>query len=270
MSSITFSLFLSALYLRNHQLTGFSETSIMSHARVEELSDDSDPEMDDISTLPVRSGNPALKPGPSIPMRAPAQPPQLPAGHKKWHILYPIYFDAGVSRDHGRRVSKELAVPNPLAQVIFTAVQYQGLRTNFEPGKRHPKDWANPGRVRVELRDESGKWMARSIKNKHHLYRIIAEWLRQNPTAADDPLKLPIRGLPMPEGDLEPPPKPRGWHINDIIPLHSAAMTGGGVSENMLKDFQAAMQEQDPTVVSPSSTAEGASKKKKKDKGKKK
>jgi hypothetical protein len=45
-------------------------------------------------------------------------------------------------------------------------------------------------------------------------------------------------------------------------------MTGGGVSENMLRDFQAAMQGQEPG--SASSAAESSSKKKKKDKGKKK
>jgi signal recognition particle subunit SRP19 len=101
------------------------------------------------------------------------------------------------------------------------------------------------------------------------LYRVIAEYLKEHPTTEEDPLKLPIRGLPLPEGPLQPPPRPRGWHINEIVPLHSAAMTGGGVSENMLKDFQAAMQGQEPG--SASSVAESSSsKKKKKDKSKKK
>ena len=82
----------------------------------------------------------------------------------------------------------------------------------------------------------------------------------------DDPLKLQVRGLPMPEGTPPAPAVPRGWRINEIVPLHSSAMTGGGVSENMLKDFQAAMQGQEPG----SSSKAESSKKKKKDKAKKK
>jgi len=30
------------------------------------------------------------------------------------------------------------------------------LRIVFEPGKVHPKDWANPGRVRVNLKERGG------------------------------------------------------------------------------------------------------------------
>ena len=43
-------------------------------------------------------------------------------------------------------------MPNPLAREIVDACQGLGLDTVFEPGKTHPKDWANPGRVRVGLR----------------------------------------------------------------------------------------------------------------------
>ena len=43
------------------------------------------------------------------------------------------------------------------------ACQQLGLDTVFEPGKMHPKDWANPGRVRVELK--SGRGGARRVKN---------------------------------------------------------------------------------------------------------
>ena len=46
----------------------------------------------------------------------------------------------------------ERAVKNPLAREIVDACQRLGLEVVFEPGKVHPKDWANPGRVRVGLR----------------------------------------------------------------------------------------------------------------------
>lgn len=38
------------------------------------------------------------------------------------------------------------------------------------------------------------------------------------------------------------PPAPRGWKIGSILPLHSPAYSGGGVSENPLKDAMAEMQ----------------------------
>jgi signal recognition particle subunit SRP19 len=45
------------------------------------------------------------------------------------------------------------------------AVSRMGLASVFEPGKTHPRDWANPGRVRVRLRDEDGGWVAKQVKN---------------------------------------------------------------------------------------------------------
>ena len=44
------------------------------------------------------------------------------------------------------------------------AVQLLGLKTVFEPGKMHPKDWANPGRVRVLVK-EDGKARSARVKN---------------------------------------------------------------------------------------------------------
>ena len=43
----------------------------------------------------------------------------------------------------------------------------------------------------------------------------------------------------------EPPPAPaipRGWTMNTILPIHSAGLSGGGVSENMFKDMMDEMQ----------------------------
>ena len=55
-------------------------------------------------------------------------------------------------------------------------------------------------------------------------------------------LKLQIRGIPEQKEPLPPPAVPRGWKVNEILPLHSPAVTGGGVSENFLKDMMAEMQ----------------------------
>ena len=49
-----------------------------------------------------------------------------------------------------------MAVANPLAREIVDAVAGLGVKVAFEPGKTHPKDWANPGRVKVFLKELAG------------------------------------------------------------------------------------------------------------------
>lgn len=41
---------------------------------------------------------------------------------------------------------------------------------------------------------------------------------------------------------------PRGWKVGSILPLHSPAMSGGGVSENFLKEMMQEMQGQQGMV----------------------
>ncbi len=136
------------------------------HARIEELSDtDSDPEVQDISSLAVpsssASSHPSLINPADIPPPSTHRDPQITyttdaSVSKTWPCLYPVYFDASRTRDEGRRVNKELAVMNPLAKQLADAVTSLGFRCVFEPGKTHPKDWSNPGRVRVRM-VEGGK-----------------------------------------------------------------------------------------------------------------
>lgn len=172
----------------------------MSHARVEEVSDsdpddmdpsDFDPAKDSIiyhkdmegpsasrsnssSTMPLRpparlaaassSPSPPLFPGPQQQMRRPtiAQGRDIP---RSYQCLYAVYFDKSRTRAEGRRVSRKLAVESPLAKDILDATQLLGLSVGFEPDKLHPKDWSNPGRVRVMLKDEDGRPAHPSIKN---------------------------------------------------------------------------------------------------------
>lgn len=172
----------------------------MSHARVEEVSDsdpddmdpsDFDPAKDSIiyhkdmegpsagrsnssSTMPLRpparpaaassSPSPPLFPGSQQQMRRPtiAQGRDIP---RSYQCLYAVYFDKSRTRAEGRRVSRKLAVESPLAKDILDATQLLGLSVGFEPDKLHPKDWSNPGRVRVMLKDEEGRPAHSSIKN---------------------------------------------------------------------------------------------------------
>jgi signal recognition particle subunit SRP19 len=188
---------------------------------------------------------------------------------KHFQCLYPVYFDKSRTRAEGRRVGAELAVENPLAREMADVTASLGLQTVFEPDKLHPKDWSNPGRIRVLLKQD-GKPTNRNVKNKHHLYILIAQYLQAHPTQKNSPFRLPIRGLPMPK-EMPEPAVPKGWKMNKILPLHSPGLTGGGVSENFLQDMMAEMQGEmgGPPAVGGAASSAGGGSKNKKDKKKK-
>ncbi|KAL8674044.1 MAG: hypothetical protein Q9168_001576 [Polycauliona sp. 1 TL-2023] len=160
----------------------------MSHPRVEEVSEsESDPSIEDPSDYAPSLIRPSQIPNPSSSsrpqqQRQQQQPPEYlqpqfqspnttqdTEAHKHYQCIYPLYFDASRTRAQGRRVGKEQAVENPLARTIVDAVAALGLQTVFEPGKMHPRDWGNPGRVRVLLKDKGGKIKNRNIKNSMSL-----------------------------------------------------------------------------------------------------
>ncbi|KAK5162622.1 signal recognition particle, SRP19 subunit [Cryomyces antarcticus] len=244
-------------------------------ARIEEISDsDSDPDdMDPSDFDPADIIAPA-----KIPIRAAAPAPeqllqpQIRSSQseatdrertKHWQCIYPVYFDINRSRAEGRRVGKELAVLNPLAREMVDAVGMLGLNTVFEPAKTHPKDWSNPGRVRILLR-ENGKQIARNIKNKHHLYNLVSAHLKSHPTTESSPMRLRIAGLPLPSKPAPPPAVPRGWKMGTVLPLHSPALSGGGVSDNFFKDMMAEMQGGEAAGAITGGGGEGKKKKEKK------
>ncbi|KAK4034113.1 signal recognition particle, SRP19 subunit [Parachaetomium inaequale] len=245
----------------------------MSHPRVEEVSDSdvdmSDPSEDDIDDFVesdiMRRVDDSSKPAP--PQQSQPQPPRHQHQHlqhshpqvqmqtttdekayKSYQCLYPVYFDATRTRAEGRRVPRSLAVANPLAIDIVQACAALRLQTVLEAGKIHPKDWANPGRVKVNLR-QPPQPSATTVNNKHHLYLLVAQHLRANPTTDQSrSLRMEVRGAPMPPQAQEPgkpwprPAVPRGWKMGELLPYYSPAMTGGGVSENFLKDMMKEMQ----------------------------
>ena len=239
----------------------------MSHPRIEEVSD-SDDAMSDPSEADIDDFNdsdimrrvepssskqqPASAPSPSEPQSHILNPANLPPGtlpqttqdksaFNDFQCLYPVYFDASRSRAQGRRVSSKLAVKNPLAREIANACSRLRLPALLEPERVHPKDWSNPGRVKVGLKKTSPG----NVNNKHHLYILVAQHLRDNPTTENSPgLRIKIGGKVQPD-EGTPYPKvaiPRGWKMNEYVPYLSAAMTGGGVSENLFKDMMAQMQ----------------------------
>ncbi|KAL8380710.1 hypothetical protein RB595_005135 [Gaeumannomyces hyphopodioides] len=252
----------------------------MSHPRIEEVSDSddaaSDPsegdidEFDDADIIQrvdahqkQQQATAAAAVRQQKQAQAQAQPPRPnPAAHPHPHggemgiahdqsayagfqCLYPIYFDAARTRAEGRRVSRSAAVESPLAREIAQACGNLRLQALFEPTKTHPRDWANPGRVRVLLRGPNGARPA-GVKNKHHLYLLVSEHLRANPTTEDCAglRAVAVPGLPPPAADAPwpRPAVPRGWKVGGLLPHYSPALTGGGVSENFLKDMMREMQ----------------------------
>ena len=147
------------------------------NARIEEVSDsESDPDPDDMDpsdfdpTAVIRSSTSSTQaPQPQteqlVPQnRAPSTSSADRERYKTWNCVYPVYFDATRSRAEGRRVGKALAVENPLAKDIADAVQLAGFNVVFEPAKMHPKDWANPGRIKFNLK-ENGQLSNPVVKN---------------------------------------------------------------------------------------------------------
>lgn len=54
-------------------------------------------------------------------------------------------------------------------------------------------------------------------------------------------MQLRLQGMPMPKDKIPPPAIPRGFKMGSILPLHSPALSGGGVNDNFLKDMMEQM-----------------------------
>jgi len=80
--------------------------------------------------------------------------------------LYPVYFDASLTRKEGRRVAKELAVNHPTTDSLFHAAQTLGLNPTQDE-KTYSGHWyGEKGRVIVEY-----------TGSKENLIRKVAEKL---------------------------------------------------------------------------------------------
>ncbi|GAA6044384.1 hypothetical protein JCM8097_006571 [Rhodosporidiobolus ruineniae] len=123
--------------------------------------------------------------------------PAQPAEFAGWDTLYPIYVDAKrPQQDGARRVNKKVALEWPMAEQMAKAARMLGFESVFEPSKTHPKDWENPGRIKVLLKSEDGKPKNATIKNKRILLVRICDLLRPHqptapPATASNPHPLP-------------------------------------------------------------------------------
>ncbi|RPD56903.1 signal recognition particle, SRP19 subunit [Lentinus tigrinus ALCF2SS1-7] len=132
-------------------------------------------EDDDTPTLLGPTAGPA---SPSLPQFNPASGDGKTVTditpYKKWTCIYPIYIDAKRPCGRGeRRIPRAKSVWWPLSKDIADATNRLGLGTLHEVNKAHPRDWENPGRVRVQWKKD-GRLVNPAIKTKKQLLEMIS------------------------------------------------------------------------------------------------
>ncbi|KAF8510383.1 signal recognition particle, SRP19 subunit [Gautieria morchelliformis] len=123
------------------------------------------------------------------------------SAYKMWTSVYPIYLDA--KRPYSgseRRIAREKCIWWPLSTDIVDACGRLGLKTLHEPGKQHPRDWENPGRVKVCFKVD-GRIQHSHIKTKKQLLEAIAHNMQQQhpdlvPRPVTDNANTPIYNPP--------------------------------------------------------------------------
>ncbi|MFC3959890.1 signal recognition particle subunit SRP19 [Halovivax cerinus] len=74
------------------------------------------------------------------------------------NVIWPAYLDADRSRNEGRRVPRDIAVPEPTVEEIAKAVQQVGYDASVERDKAYSREpWTHRGRVVVRGADDSTK-----------------------------------------------------------------------------------------------------------------
>ncbi len=79
------------------------------------------------------------------------------------NVLWPAYFDAGLTRSEGRRVPEELAVEEPTVDEIATAVQQVGYDAVIEREKTYSREFEPRGRVLVKGAEDSKNDLVQAI-----------------------------------------------------------------------------------------------------------
>ncbi|MDD1760783.1 MAG: signal recognition particle protein Srp19 [Methanothrix sp.] len=88
-------------------------------------------------------------------------------------VIWPIYFDAALSRKDGRMVSIQDAVNDPNLDMLITAALKSGFKPEIEREKKHPKIWHQEdasGRILISRNGSKSvalKKIALSMKSKY-------------------------------------------------------------------------------------------------------
>ena len=104
---------------------------------------------------------------------------------KRWNIIYPAFLDKGKTCAEGRRVPKEIAIENPDLYQIGSACLHLGYsRVVLELRKTYPRDFSNPGRLRVKIDNEKGEPIVPEITNMRKLLVAVAKAIPELPPPA--------------------------------------------------------------------------------------
>jgi len=79
------------------------------------------------------------------------------------NVLWPAYFDAGLTRSEGRRVPIDLAVDEPTVDEIADAVQQVGYDAVIEREKSYSREFDIRGRVLVKGADDTKNDLVQAI-----------------------------------------------------------------------------------------------------------
>ncbi|KAJ7154752.1 signal recognition particle, SRP19 subunit [Mycena filopes] len=174
--------------------------------------------------------------------------------YKNWTCIYPIYIDAKRSYGTGqRRVQRANAVWWPLSQDITEASMALGLAALHEVGKSHPRDWENPGRVRVQWKKD-GRLMNPMIKTKKLLLEAIAARIQTlKPQSVPVPPFYPTSSPSSADPTSTPPPASgKGKQTNSApAPKSKTASKSASSSKTPAKPAKAAGKEPRPTPAPP-------------------
>jgi len=171
---------------------------------------------------------------------------------KSWSCVYPVYFDVSRTLREGRRVPLALATQNPMAKELAEAAASLGIQSVFEVSSFCQGVLNNSltKRIRktgqIQVASESGRKGV--YQSKQELYAALAGYLQKHPVTKESPMKVQIPGLQV-DKIPSPPAVPKGWKINEILPVYSPALSGGGVSDNLMRDLMREEGMPEPVVA---------------------
>ncbi|KAF8551766.1 signal recognition particle, SRP19 subunit [Imleria badia] len=198
--------------------------------------DDSSDDPDETTPGPASPSHSQFRPSPSLgpSVKPPSNTVTDITPYKRWTCIYPIYIDA--KRPYGRgerRIAREKSVWWPLSKDIADATNRLGLGTLHEVNKSHPRDWENPGRVRVQWKKD-GRLVNTTIKTKRQLLEMISVQIQR--IKPDNIPRPPYTTLSLPVVPAVPttkaptstkgkqPAKPKSGNVPPLLPQKSSRL----------------------------------------------
>ena len=95
---------------------------------------------------------------------------------KKWRCVYTTYFNKSLTIKEGRRVGVEKCIEDPNVYMLSICCELLKIPHELELLKKHPRDYWNAGRIKVQLEDDAGRPTNVKVgKSKRMLLQVIAD-----------------------------------------------------------------------------------------------